>query len=248
MTHETTIGVTPSVIYAGGSGGVGHGNFLSASFQRIVADAAWRRRLEKAYTAGARVARRHDRRRSELECAASSDALLMNVFCYPGATRRECLCLLLGVEAGLRPEFGVRVHVPLRGDLVDRTEVDMRLGDYLVEAKLTEGGFQTAPVSLVERYRDLDGVFAVEELPRRGGLFREYQLLRGVLAACAQGGRFLVICDGRRADLRESWFRVVSAVRSGELRGRLRLATWQEIGATMAPAVRRFLEVKYGIV
>ena len=251
--HETTYGRVPSVIYtdatdAGDDGKEQHGNFLDASYRRIVADEAWRQRLAKAYTAGGRVARRHDRRRGELECATSSDALLMNVFCYPGATSRRPLCGMLGVDAGLRPEFGVRVHVPLAGGLTDRTEVDMRLGDTLVEAKLTEGGFQTARAALVGRYRDLDEVFAVKELPRRGELFAAYQVVRGVLAAHARGERFLLIADGRRADLAESWLGVVRAVRSCEMRSRLGLATWQEIAGTMPAVVQAFLAEKYGII
>lgn len=247
LPHETTYGGVPSVIYAAAAEEAAHGNFFPASYRRILADAGWRSRLLKAYTAEARVPRRHDRRRGELECATSSDALLMNIFCAPGMTSRAELLALLGLGAGLRPEFGLRVHVPMRRGLTDRTEVDMRLGDILVEAKLTEGGFQTARRSLVERYRDLDEVFSIEDLPRRGELCAEYQLVRGVLAAHARGERFLVICDARRADLMESWFRVIRAVRLWELRGRLRLVTWQEIAAASPRELQAFLAEKYGI-
>lgn len=255
MTHETTFGAVASVIYAKDEDGVGHGNFLPASYRRIRADDGWRRRLSKVYTASGRVARRHDRRRAELECANSSDALLMNLFCYPGMTARPGVGQLLGIDLGARPEFGVRVQVPLKTGGVDRTEVDMELGEYLVEAKLTETGFQQARLALVERYRDLDEVFAVEELPRlwarledgAGAGFAEYQLLRGVLAAYARGQRFLVLCDGRRGGMIESWFRVMRAVRRWEMRDRLRLLTWQELSTETPKIVRRFLEEKYGI-
>ena len=236
-----------SVIYGADASGMAHGNFLPASYRRIVANAAWRRRLEKTYTAQRRIARRHDRRRGELECATSSDALLMNVFCYPGMTSRPAVCALLSVDAGVKPEFGVRVHVPLRSRLRDRTEADMVLGDCMVEAKLTEGGFQTARPALVERYRDLHEVFAVEELPRRGEMFWSYQLVRGVLAAHARGERFVLLCDGRRGDLVESWFRVMCAVRPFALRSRLRLLTWQEVAAVAPRGVQVFLREKYGI-
>ena len=250
MEHEATYGSVPSVIYAEEAGGGGHGNFLTASYGRICADGDWARRLEKVYTAGGRVARRHDRWRAELECANSSDALLMNLFCYPGMTHRAGVCQLLGVEAGLRPEFGVRAEVPTAKGGFDRTEVDMELGEYLVEAKLTETGFQKARPALVERYRDLAEVFDVEMLPRtaEGEGYAEYQLLRGVLAAHARGQRFLVMCDGRRVGMIESWFRVMQAVRRWELRDRLRLLTWQELAGEVPGTVRRFLAEKYGIV
>jgi len=41
----------------------------------------------------------------------------------------------------------------------------MRLGELLVEAKLTESDFQSANVGLIFRYRDLETVFHIEELP-----------------------------------------------------------------------------------
>ena len=249
MTYELTFGAVPSVVYAEEADGSGHGNFLPASYRRIQADAAWGRRLKKVYTAGGRVARRHDRWRGELECANSSDALLMNVFCYPGVLRRKVLCGLLGLEAGLRPEFGVQVGVPLTSGRVDRTEVDMRVGDLMIEAKLTETGFGQARPALVERYRDLSEVFQVDELPRLpDGVYAEYQLLRGVLAAQARVERFLLLCDGRRSGMIESWFRVMQAVRRWELRDRLRLLTWQELAGQAPTMVRAFLEEKYGIV
>src|SRR5665213_3735229 len=97
MAHEATYGGVPSVVYAEDGAG-GHGNFLAASYKRICADPQWRRRLEKSYTANARVPRAGDRRRKELDCCASSDALLMNIFCYPRVMARPELCALLGVD------------------------------------------------------------------------------------------------------------------------------------------------------
>ena len=125
----------------------------------------------------------------------------------------------------------------------------MLLGDCMVEAKLTETGFQQARPALVQRYRDLEEVFDVDLLPRRGadGGYAEYQLIRGVLAAHAREQRFLVLCDGRRMEMGESWFRVMRAVRGWELRDRLRLLTWQELAVELPSTLGRFLEEKYGI-
>ena len=127
---------------------IGHGNFIAASYRRICANKAWSRRLGKSYTASARVPRARDRHRAELECANSSDALLMNIFCYPGVLRRQQFCQLLGIEAGLRPEFGARAYIRMQRDEIDRTELDMRLGSLMVEAKLTETGFGRLPASV----------------------------------------------------------------------------------------------------
>ena len=251
LDHEATFGPVPCVIHAEQAEG-GHGNFLAASWRRIQSRPGWRRRLEKAYTAGKRVPRTHDRRRGELEAATSSDALLMNLFCYPGILRRPSVLRLLGTDAGLSPTFGLRAQVPLvkgaGGCGVDRTEIDLRLGDLLLEAKLTETGFQTARPGLVHRYRDLELCFDPDELPRTAsGDYESYQLLRGVLAAFALGCRFAVLLDRRRDDLVERWFAVLRAVRTCDLRNRLQLLSWQEFAAASPPAVRHFLAEKYGI-
>ena len=248
LAHDVTFGDVPSVVHAEGPTG-GHGNFHPASWRRLQANAGWHKRLEKTYTAGRRLPRQHDRWRGELECATSSDALLMNVFCYPGIFGRQKLLTLTGVDPGSTPVFGLRAAVPLSGGRVDRTEIDMRAGDLLVEGKLTETDFQVARASLVMRYRDLDHVFDLEDLPRTpSGDFASYQLVRSVLAAHALECRFAVVLDGRRFDLIERWFAVLRAVRGGDLRQRLQLLTWQEIAATCPPSLQRFLGAKYGIV
>jgi hypothetical protein len=242
---DVSYGASQSVIFRADE--EAHGNFLPASYARILANPLWKQRLTKSYTASRFVPRAGDRKRYELECASSSDALLMNVFCYPGVLRDARVCALLGIEAGLRPEFGFRPTIPLKNGRTDRTEMDMRLGELLVEAKLTEGDFQRAPMRLVERYRDLEEAFDLERLPGSDGVVRSYQLIRCVLAAHARGGSFVVLCDGRRPDLIERWFEVMQAVVDASLRTRLGLVTWQEIAATLPAKLRHFLEQKYGI-
>ncbi len=64
------------------------------------------------------------------------------------------------------PVFGWKARVPLISGRFDRTEVDLKLALLLVEAKLTEGDFQTRESSIVEAYRDFDAVFDRELLPR----------------------------------------------------------------------------------
>ncbi len=244
--HETTYGSVASVVYREDESGL-HGNFFPASYRRICARPAWARRLEKVYTASHRIARGYERTRSELDCANSSDALLMNVFCHPTVLRSVGLRGLLGVYAGLSPEFGVRIRTPLRDGYDDRTEMDMQLGDLFVEAKFSETDFQTARPDLMARYERFEEVFDVGRLVRARAGYRGYQLLRGVLAVEHHGGRFAVFCDARRPDLREQWFDVLAAVRTADLRSRMLLVTWQEIAAYLPPALQQFLETKYGI-
>jgi len=102
----------------------------------------------------------------------------MNIFCYPKVLHRPQLCTLLGIDPGLSPDFGFKPRTPFSNGGVDRTEIDMRLGDLLVEAKLTEMGFQMAASRLLFRYRDLHEVFDVTELRVVGDVVHSYQLIR----------------------------------------------------------------------
>jgi hypothetical protein len=172
----------------------------------------------------------------------------MNIFCHPGVTKRRELNLLLGTEADDIPEFGFRPHVPLIRDLVERTEVDMKLGGVLFEAKLTEGDFQVQDAELVEQYRGLKEVFDCRKLPRRGRKYISYQLLRNVLAAYALEMSICVLLDARRPDLLEHWYRIMRCVRSTSLRTRSKVLMWQELADCLPPALQEFLDVKYGIV
>jgi len=245
LSHETSWGPSASVIFSVTDGV--HGNFLPASWTRTDSNPAWRKRLTKSYTASRFVPRAQDRRRLELDCATSSDALLMNIFCYPRVLTRPALCALLGIGPGLSPEFGFRPAVPLANGRADRTEADMRLGHLLAEAKLTEADFQRAPLRLLSLYRDLTDVFDTELLPIRDGVVHSWQLIRGVLAAHATGSSFCLFCDGRRPDLIDRWFEVMRAVTDSGLRTRLGILTWQEIAVALPKPVRIFLDEKYGI-
>jgi hypothetical protein len=244
---ERTDGVIPGLIFGLDNDGQ-HGNFHPLSYQEIVGNPQWTKRLGKVHTAFKRARARANWQWKELDCASSSDALLMNIFCYPGVTTSTLVQGMLGVEPEVQPEFGFKPRTPLSSDgRYDNTEIDMRLGDLLVEAKLTESDFQSARFDLVTRYRDLEPVFDLSGLPSRNGRYLSYQLIRGTLAAYATGCSFAVLCDGRRTDLIESWYRIMRAVRPFELRYRLKLLTWQELSRMLPDNLQRFLATKYGI-
>jgi hypothetical protein len=141
-----------------------HGNFFDASYAAIAARPEWMRRFDKIHAQGRALPKAESGRRwRELDSSMSSDALLMNVFCAPGA---PAVRQALGVDSEAEPVFGWRARAPLASGKFDRTEVDMRWGSLLVEAKLTEGDFQTREARIVEGYRDFDQVFERELLPR----------------------------------------------------------------------------------
>lgn len=245
IAGATSHGPGEAVVYAAAEDGASHGNFFPASYAAIVGDPQWRSRLKKVHS-GRRNLPRQEKWR-ELDACTSSDALLMNVFCHPRTAAEGKLQRLMTVDRQARPEFGVRVAAPLKNGQRDRTEVDMRIGDLLVEAKLTETDFQCCAPAMVERYAEFEELFGVSRLPRRNEGYAGYQLIRSVLAAKASGARFCVIADARRPDLREQWFAVMRAVGDAEMRLRCQMLTWQEVSAALPRELRGWLGEKYGI-
>ena len=142
-----------------------HGNFFDPAYSAILARPDRSRRLKKAHT-GRRTLPKAERPWCELDSSTSSDALLMNVFCAPGVLESSRVRSFLGVEDGASEVFGWKARVPLKNGRTDTTEVDLRWGSLLIEAKLTETDFQTRAASVVEGYRDFEEVFVAELLPR----------------------------------------------------------------------------------
>lgn len=225
-----------------------HGNFLQGSYKAIRANPGWNRRLAKVHTQGTRSLPNRDQGRwMELDSCTSSDALLMNIFCHPSVWRHGKVPALLGIPPGTSPQFGYRARVPFANGRFDRTEVDVRLGDLLIEAKLTESSFQRAHKELLLQYRDFSQVFDCHQLPQTDTHYFSYQLLRNVLAAYALQGSFCALVDARRPDLADAWYAVIRCVKPVELRTSLRISTWQELAQVAPPALRAFLAKKYGI-
>jgi len=291
--HVESYGDPPVIVYE--PNGQRHENFFDAAYAAIMKRPEWLRRFDKVHAQAARSLPKpvvdSSRRWRELDSSMSSDALLMNVFCTPGVAQSAAVRGALGVDGDSALVFGWKARVPLANGRFDRTEVDMRFDDLLVEAKLTESDFQTRAAGIVEAYRDFDAVFDRDLLPRaalpakrmlkasefpenysqefesliaadpdavspvdlvfrapgeRG--YASYQLIRNVLAAYAAGCSFCVLHDARRPDLREAWFEVMAAVKSAELRTRLKVLTWQELAAMLPVDLQAFLDCKYGIV
>jgi hypothetical protein len=159
VPHMTSYGEMPVMVYLASPCGKKHGNFISASYEAVQKRPEWRRRFNKVHSSADRALPKGDCVWKELDSSMSSDALLMNMFCYPGVTKRRELNLLLGTEPGDRPEFGFKPRIPLTSGFIERTEIDMKLGSVLFEAKLTETDFQIQNAALVEGYRDFEEVF-----------------------------------------------------------------------------------------
>ena len=247
LLNRESYGQQPVICYLPTEDGSGHGNFLPETYRAILKNENWRKRLDKVHVQSRGLLPGEDRRWRELDSCNSSDALLMNVFCFPGTLKNHRLFDGLGVERGHTPTFGVRARVPLANGKVDRTEIDMRLGELFVEAKLTEWDFQSAAMEMVKSYCEVDEVFECRSLPRVGNRYESYQLIRNVLAAYANNCSFCVMADARRPDLREAWYAVMRCIRITSLRLHCKMITWQELAEHLPRKLRLFLEEKYGI-
>lgn len=249
LPHSLSYGESPAVCFECYDNDSQHGNFFPATYKAIVKNPNWRRRMRKVHSKGRKSFPCHEdaRVRRELDTCTSSDALLMSVFCHRGVVRREKVCSLVGVKPGSIPEFGFRARVPLISGKVDRTEVDMRLDQLLVEAKLTESDFQRVPKKAMDSYRDFHEVFDSHELPQSEQHYFSYQLLRNVLAAYVSNCRFCLLTDARRPHLIEAWYAIMKCVRLAELRSSCQILAWQELAKALPTRLRTFLRVKYGI-
>src|SRR5215831_5512391 len=149
FSHVKSYGAVPVTVYAPEADGQRHGNFFKSSYLAIMKRPEWARRMTKIHAQARRSLPRQDRPWKELDSCMSSDALLMNIFCCPRVCASKTIALMLGAEITDVPEFGYKARAPLLNGKSDRTEVDMKLGHLLVEAKLTENDFQSRENDLV---------------------------------------------------------------------------------------------------
>ena len=248
LTHYRSCGKKdPTILFPEEPTTSKHGNFNDESYAAILTNKSWADRLRKPHS------QRHqalpkDRRADakELDSSNSSDALLMNCFCYPEAAERILRDCLHMTPSG-SVEFGVDGNVPLRNGKLDKTELDMRVGNIICEAKLTESDFTRKRAKVVEAYRDFDDVFDPSLLPAVEGEYENYQLIRNVLAAVAHACHFVLLCDGRRPDLLHQWWTVHTAIRSPDLRARCHFLLWQEVAESCPSPLREYLREKYGL-
>ena len=181
----------------------------------------------------------------EMDSSNSSDALLMNCFCFPGASGK-----MLGARRALSgaPSFGCSPQILLEGGRVDATEIDMCWDGVFVEAKLTERDFTKRQEAVLDRYVMLSEVFDLTALPRSDSQYLHYQLIRNVLAAHQHGADFVLLIDSRRPDLETAWQAIHSCIKHDGTRIACQSRTWQEVAAAAPGELWAFLALKYGIL
>jgi len=241
-----SLGNPATVLFQKSPSGESHGSFFKETWTAIKANSDWFKRLEKRHPQLDALPLEYQASAMELDSSNSSDALLMNCFCYPGASVRFA-SVLGAAPVDSIPQFGYKARVLFSNGGKDRTEVDMVFGDTFLEAKLTEKDFTSTPEANVFRYAALKKVFDVNLLPADEKNFHGYQLIRNVLAAAQHGKKLIVLLDYRRPDLLEHWWQVHAAISAGELRKRCGVRFWQQLAAAADPQHRDLLEQKYDI-
>jgi hypothetical protein len=265
--YVESYGNPPVIIYHPESGR--HGNFFDPAYAAIAAQPEWQHRFDKIHTGQKSLPKAESSRRwRELDSSMSSDALLMNIFCTPGVIESPVLRRTLGsllVEAKLtEADFQTKTAAVVEGyrdfdavfdrDLLPR--VSLATKRRREPAEFPEDYTQEFEEALPETLRSgflaqplqTPATFAADRSTAVVAGYASYQLIRNALAAYSQGSSFCVIHDARRPDLREAWFEVLAAVKSAEMRVRLKVLTWQELVALLPEDLQAFLDCKYGIV
>jgi hypothetical protein len=162
LLHEQTTGTEPSIIFGRNEKAeqATHGNFHPASYAAICANPDWARRLTKTHTAHRRVRARADWQWMELDCANSSDALLMNIFCHPAVFTDGHLDIavanLLSVPTDAQPNFGLHPGVPLRQTHRARTKRSSQTQDPNLQLFHDSSTTQTDPSESLKDRTEID--------------------------------------------------------------------------------------------
>jgi hypothetical protein len=249
IPYYLSLGQSPTVLFLTADDGSSHGGFHSDSWRAITANDAWASRLKKVAARANALPLEMRATAKELDSSNSSDALLMNCFCFPDAVPRIMKGLGLWESTGSTalPEFGVKARLPKTQNREDATELDMKIGSYIFEAKLTESDFVSEPIELPREYVDFVSVFDESALRVVGSKVEGYQLIRNVLAAFHLKASLIVLLDQRRPDLLQEWWSVHAAIKDAPLRLRCGFRTWQQVAAASPPSLAAFLLGKYGI-
>jgi len=208
-------------------------NFNRKSFNEIKKVDNWEKRLNK----------RHSYFKDgtlEMQSCNSSDALLMNIFCYPKLKDWKGVSDLLEIDFTEDIIFGY--DPKFENEYNNRTEIDLKIGKVIFEAKLTEQDFTSKSIDIVNKYNNFTTVFDQDFLSIKRGTLDNYQLIRNVLAADKHDFRFILLLDQSRIDLMRSLFSITKAIKDVSLRNKIGYITWQELVDSCGKDLKEYIE------
>lgn len=217
VPYYTSIGSEPVTLFEPYENGSKHGNFHSYSWVQIISHPDWKKRLDKAHPPKKSLPDNKQESAKELDSCNSSDALLMNIFCYPNIidSIQKIFPFNLLKDS---PFFGLKPEIPFKNGGKDNSEIDMVINGIFFEAKLTEPDFTKCDKVKFFSYAFVKDVFDIDALPQEEGFFTSYQLIRNILAAYKYDNQFILLYDGRRPDLEKSFDNTVSSILINKLK------------------------------
>lgn len=210
-------------------------NFHKKTMENISKNTDWIERTKKKHSQVENT--------FEMQSSNSSDALLMNIFCFPKILKWKGVIDLLGIDIENGIEFGKKFHE--EGQYM--AEIDMKIGNSIFEAKLTETDFTEETVEKINHYKDFGLVFDKNLLLKTKSQesYLNYQLIRNILVAYYNNFSFTLLCDETRIDLIKSLFEVTTAIKIDNLRRRVSFVTWQEITNVCGKELKDYITEKY---
>ncbi len=181
-------------------------NFLNTTYENICKNPDWQKRTQK----------KHTQDTLEMQSSNSSDAILMNIFCYPQFTNWIGPHKLLGIDKDEEIIFGWKPSFE-NEKKANSTEIDMKIGNRIFESKLTESSFTEKNLSVVEKYSDFYDVFdhqyLIKESKKGNKIVKNYQLVRNILTAYKYDLHFSVLLDSSRIDLIKEIMTIIKSLK-----------------------------------
>ena len=178
----------------------------------------------------------------EMQSSNSSDALLMNLFAHPKIKVWKSLRDLISIDQLDNIEFGW--NPVFTNETNHKTEIDMKIGNSIFEAKLTEKDFTQKDLTIVLTYSNVNNIIDLKDLTTNG-IVSNYQLIRNLLTAKKYGYKFNLLIDETRTDLIREFYKVKNAIKIKSLLDNFNFLTWQEIANSVGSDLKEYITEKY---
>ncbi len=209
-------------------------NFHPETFAQILKVVGYKKRLEKQHSNVSDY--------KEMQSSNSSDALLMNLFAHPKIKEWKSLRDLIGINETDEIEFGWN---PLfENEKSRKTEIDMKIGKSIFEAKLTETDFTQKQIEVVLTYQNVEDIIDISALTK-DGIVSNYQLIRNLLAAYKYQFSLYILLDESRTDFIREFINVKNAIKDSTLSNSFHFITWQEVSNSVGQELRSYITEKY---
>lgn len=178
----------------------------------------------------------------EMQSSNSSDALLMNFFAHPKIKEWKGVRDLVSISSSDDIEFGWNpVH---ENENNYKTEIDIRIGNSIIEAKLTEEDFKSKKLNVVLRYLDVEKIVDLQVLTKND-IVSNYQLIRNLITARKYGYKFTLLIDASRIDLLREFYKVKGAIIDKSFAANFNFITWQEMTNCVGDDLKNYITEKY---